>query len=244
MSCWGLEIVSVVVPWSSFWCLLVSPLRYQVGWPFGNCLQASWLLSFLWWSGYLPSKGLFLGHAAGHHSEPLSGSRASVCLSPCWVSQSFLAMTCGLPWFFLRQKQPLPFCRGWCALAKEAAQVVFWLLQVGHGGTVGGCSSKACSPFFCLWGWLALLPGVCSPSAAGHWHWCPYCCQCQVLCTACQSGFGTSASLPFCSSSWVPSSERWSVLSVSLSVQPTGGRCLPAGCEPPCHISSEYPRLW
>ena len=60
---------------------------------------------------------------------------------------------------------------------------------------------------------------------------------------ACQSGFGTSASLPFCSSSWVPSSERWSVLSVSLSVEPAGGRCLPAGCEPPCHISSEYPHL-
>ena len=100
MSCWGLEIVSVVVPWSSFWCLLVSPLRYQVGCPLGNCLQASRQPSCLSRSGYLPSKGLLLGHAAGRQSGLLSDSRP-VCLSLCWVSQSFLAMTCGLPWSFL-----------------------------------------------------------------------------------------------------------------------------------------------
>ena len=45
--------------------------------------------------------------------------------------------------------------------------------------------------------------------------------------------FGQSA---FCSSSWVPSSERWSVLSVSLSVEPAGGHCLPAGCEPVTYL--------
>ena len=169
MSCWGLEIVSAVVPWSSFWCLLVSSLRYQVGCPLGNCLQASRLPSCPCWSGYLPSKGLLLGLAADCHSGPLLDSRASVCLSPCWVSQSFLAMTCRHPWSFLCQKQSLICCRGWCALTKRAAQVIFWLLWVGHGGTVGGYSSKAYSPSFCLWGWPALLPEVCSQSAAGHW---------------------------------------------------------------------------
>ena len=30
---------------------------------------------------------------------------------------------------------------------------------------------------------------------------------------------------------------------MSISVEHAGGRCLPAGCEPLCHISSEYPRL-
>ena len=84
------------------------------------------------------------------------------CFSPSWVSQSFLTMTCRLPRSFLRQKQSLPCCRGWCALAKGAAQVIFWLLWVGHGGTVGGYSSRACSPSFCLWGWPALLSEVCS----------------------------------------------------------------------------------
>ena len=49
--------------------------------------------------------------------------------------------------------------------------------------------------------------------------------------------------LSFCSFSWVPSFERWSVLSVSLSIEPAGGRCLPAGCKPPCHRSSGRPRL-
>ena len=39
------------------------------------------------------------------------------------------------------------------------------------------------------------------------------------------------------------SSERWSVLSVSLSVEPTGGRCLPAGCKLSCRIFSGYPPL-
>ena len=245
MSCWELEIVSAVVPGFSFGCLLVSPSRYQTGCPLGNCLQASTcrLPSCSWTSGYLPSKGLFLGHAADRHSGPLSDSRASVCLSPCWVSQSLLDMTCGLPCSFLPQKQSLPCCRGWCVLVKGAAQVIFWLLWVGHGGTVGGYFSKACSPSLCLWGWPALLPEVCSQSAAGHWRWCSCCWQCQVLCIECQSGFETWTSLPFCISSWVPSPESLSVLSVSLSVDPAGGRYLPVGCKPVCHISSEYPCL-
>ena len=103
----------------------------------------------------------------------------------------------------------------------------FWLLQVGHGGTVDGCSSKACSPFFYLWGWPALLPVVCSLSAAGHWRWCSYCCQCQVLCTACQSGFGTSASLPF-RSFVVLGSFFWEVVcSVSVIFSRTGRWSLP-----------------
>ena len=50
-------------------------------------------------------------------------------------------MTFGLLWSFFRQIQSLSCCRGWCALAKGAAQVVFWLLWAGHGGTVDGYSS-------------------------------------------------------------------------------------------------------
>ena len=90
-----------------------------------------------------------------------SSFRACVRFQSFCVSFSMLrepvypAMTCGLP-RSLHQKQSLPCCRGWCALVKEAVQVVFWLLQVGYGGTVGGCSSnlsKACSPSFCCWLW-------------------------------------------------------------------------------------------
>ena len=113
-----------------------------------------------------------------------------------------------------------------------SVRLVDAVLFIPMFSTVGGYSSKAWSPSFCLWGWPTLLPEVCSQSAAGHWRWCSCCCQCQVLCTARQSAFGTWTSLPFCSSSWVPSSERWSFLPVSLSVEPAGGHCLPAGCKP------------
>ena len=56
-----------------------------------------------------------------------------------------------------------------------------------------------------------------------------------------QSSFGTWTSLPFCASSWVPSSEGRSVLSVSVLVELAGCRCLPAGCNPPCRIISGCP---
>ena len=132
----NVDIVYVLVPWSSFWCLLVSPLRYQVGYLLGNCLQAGRLPSCPWRSGYLLQKDS-LG-ACCWSSGSLSDSRASVCLSPCWVNQSFLPLLVGfLDLFFVKispclviedsvlwQRGLLKSFSGFCELVMETLEVV------------------------------------------------------------------------------------------------------------------------
>ena len=107
------------------------------------------------------------------------------------------------------------------------AQVVFWLLCVGHGGTIGGYSNKACNPSFCLWGWPALLLEVCSQLLDTGVVFLMLSVSSSLHSTAVR--FWNLDQYDFCSSSWVPSSERRSVLSVSLSVD--------------LHRSSGCPRL-